>query len=303
MPDAFVHDNEEITDPVIIANHCNEYFTNVGPNLASKIPTVNTSFEAFMSKTYHHESFFIDPVSEEEVERELLGLNPNKSVGYDSFHPKVLREIAPYIKQPLTSIFNKSFATGIFPDGLKISLITPVYKNEDKSLFSNYRPVAVLSCFSKILEKLMYKRLMDYIERHNILYDKQYGFRKKRSTEMAIIELTTKLSEAIDEGKLTAGIFLDLSKAFDTVDHSIIISKLEHYGIRGIALQWFKNYLLNRYQIVKFKNSQSEKKMIKCGVPQGSVLGPLLFLLYVNDIFKSSEKLSFILFADDTNIF
>ena len=139
--------------------------------------------------------------------------------------------------------------------------------------------MAVLSCFSKILEKLMHKRLMDYIERHNILYDKQYGFRKKRSTEMAIIELTTKRSEAIDEGKLTAGIFLDLSKAFDTVDHSIIISKLEHYGIRGIALQWFKNYLLNSYQIVKFRNSQFEKKMIKCGVPQGSVLGPLPFLL------------------------
>ena len=209
----------------------------------------------------------------------MLGLNPNKSVGCDSFHPKVLREIAPYIKQPQTSIFNNSFATGIFPDGLNISLITPVHKNEDKSLFSNYRPVAVLSCFSKILEKLMYKRLMDYIERHNILYDKQYGFRKKRSTEMAIIELTTKRSEAIDEGKLTAGIFLDLSKAFDTVDHSIIISKLEHYGIRGIALQWSKNYLLNRYQIVKFRNSQSEKKMIKCGVPEGSVLGPLPFLL------------------------
>ena len=220
----------------------------------------------------------------------MLGLNPNKSVGYDSFHPKVLREIALYIKQPPTSIFNKSFATG----GLKISLITPVYKNEDKSLFSNYRPVAVFSCFSKILEKLMYKKLMDYIERHNILYDKQYGFRKKRSIEMPIIELTTKLSEAIDEGKLTAGIFLDLLKAFDTVDHSIIISKLEHYGIRGIALQWFKNYLLNIYQIVKFKNSQSEKKMIKCGVPQRSVLGPLLFLLYVNDIFKNSFSLAIV---------
>ena len=303
LPDAFIHNNEEITDPVEIANKFNEYFTNVGPNLASKIPTVNTSFKAFMSKSRHHESFFIDPVTEEEMEKELLGLNPAKSSGYDSFNLKVIREIAPYIKQPLTSIFNKSFSTGIFPDGLKISLITPVYKNEDKSLFTNYRPVAVLSCFSKILEKIMYKRLIDYIERHNILYDKQYGFRKNHSTEMAIIELTNKLTDAIDEGKLTAGIFLDLSKAFDTVDHSIIISKLEHYGIRGIALQWFRNYLLNRYQIVKFKNSQSEKKMIKCGVPQGSVLGPLLFLLYVNDIFKSSEKLSFILFADDTNIF
>ena len=156
------------------------------------------------------------------MEKELLGLNPTKSVGYDSFNPNAIREIAPYIKQPLTSIFNKSFSTGIFPDGLKISLITPVYKNEDKSLSSNYRPVAVLSCFLKILEKIMYKRLIDYIEKRNILYDEQYGFRKNHSTEMAIIVLTNKLTDTIDEGKLTAGIFLDLSKAFDTVDHSII---------------------------------------------------------------------------------
>ena len=156
---SFVHDNEEIAEPVKIANNFNEYFTNVRPNLASKIPTVNTS-EAFMSKTYHHKSLFIDPVTEEEVERELLGLNPNKSVSYDSSHPNVLQEIAPYIKQPLTSILNKSFATGIFPDSLKISPITPVYKNEDKPLFSNYRPVAVASCFSKLPEKLMYKRLI-----------------------------------------------------------------------------------------------------------------------------------------------
>ena len=208
-----------------------------------------------------------------------------------------------YIKQPLTNIFNQSFSTGIFPDDLKISLITPTYKNEDKSLYSNCRPVAVLPCFSKILEKLMHKRLMDYIERGNILYGKQYGFRKKHSTEMAIIELTTKLTNAIDDRKLTAGIFLDLSKAFDTVDHSIITSKLEHYGKRGIALQWFKNCLSNRYQIVKYKDNQSGKQMIKCGVPKGSVLGPILFLPYVNDIYRCSKQSSFILFADDNNVF
>ena len=146
-----------MTDPVEIANKFNEYFTNVGPTLASKIPLVNASFKSFLNKTHYYESFFIDPVTEEEEEKELHGSNPNQSIGHDSFSPEVIREIAPYIKQPLTNIFNQSFSTGIFPDDLKISLITPIY-NEDKSLYSNYRPVAVLSCFSKILEKLMYKR-------------------------------------------------------------------------------------------------------------------------------------------------
>ena len=128
-------------------------------------------------------------------------------------------------------------------------------------------------------------------------------FGQNHSTEMAKVELTNKLTDAIGENKITAGIFLDLSKAFDTVDHSILINKLEHYGIRGLALDWFKNYLENRSQIVTFMNCLSSKENITCGVPQESVLGPLLFLIYVNDIYKSSKILPFVLFADDTNIF
>ena len=192
---------------------------------------------------------------------------------------------------------------GIVPKSVKCSLISPVYKSEDKMLVTNYRPVAVLPCFSKILEKLMFIRLISFIEKHKILYQDQYGFRKNHSTEMAIINLTTKITEAIENKKFTIGIFLDLSKAFDTVDHSILINKLEYYGIRGIALEWFKSYLSDRSQIVKFHEHRSNMETITCGVPQGSVLGPLLFLLYVNDIHRSSKILSFILFADDTNIF
>ena len=143
----------------------------------------------------------------------------------------------------------------------------------------------------------MYKRLLNYLEKENILFPSQYGFRKKHLTNLAAIELMTKISQ------YTLGVFLDLAKAFDTVNHNILLMKLDHYGIRGIVHDWFKNYLTNRQQIVKYKQVKSDSMTIKCGVPQGSVLGPLLFLTYMNDISKCSNILSFILFADGTNLF
>ncbi|CAB3997091.1 Hypothetical predicted protein [Paramuricea clavata] len=173
-------------------------------------------------------------------------MKDNKSPGYDEINAKIIKTVATDISQPLTHIFNFSFATGFIPEQLKLALVTPIFKAGDKQIFENYRPISVLTCFSKLLEKLMYKRLISFIEKNKILTENQYGFRCNKSTEIAIVNLVSKITKAIDEGKYTIGIFLDLSKAFDTVDHDILLKKMEHYGVRGLAFNVVQK-LFNEY--------------------------------------------------------
>ena len=198
---------------------------------------------------------------------------------------------------------NISIVNGIFPSEMKIAKVIPLFKSGDKMSMSNYRPVSVFPLFSKILERLMYSRLLSFINENKLLYKFQFGFRESHSPNLAIIFLVDKISCALEEGDYVLGLFLDFSKAFDTVNHDILFEKLEFYGIRGTALNWFRSYLDMREQYVVFDGVKSTCNYISCGVPQGSILGPLLFLIYINDLAMVSDKIFSLLFADDSNMF
>ena len=191
--------------------------------------------------------------------------------------------------------------TGVFPSVLKTAKVVPVFKKDSKLDYSNYRPISLLSNIEKILEKLMYKRLYTFLN-NNIIYNFQFGFRQQYSTSHALINITENIRKALDDGNIGCRVFVDLQKAFDTVDHQILLAKLSHYGIRGVSNDWFKSYLSNRSQYVSINGYDSGLAAINCGVPQGSVLGPLLFLLYINDLNQAIKFCKVHHFADDTNL-
>ena len=182
-------------------------------------------------------------------------------------------------------------------------MVYPIHKGDSEMAYSNYRLISILQIFSKLLEKLMHKRLSDCLNKYKMLYDHQFRFQKGKSTEHAALDLYTNIIKAIEKHEKICAIFLDFAKAFDTVNHDIRLREMEHHGIRAKLLEWFKSYLENRKEGVNTNGNSSEFSDITCGVPQGSVLGPLLFLIYVNDIYASAPKASFHLSTDDTCLF
>lgn len=298
------NENVDISTPKEIVNEFNDYFINVGSNLANEIidpkqkDGVDDNIIDINPKT-----IFLTKIEEKELIDVVNKFKNKRSNDCNDIDMSLVKNIIMHIAKPLTHICNQSFQTGIFPDKMKIAKVIPIYKNGNKHSFSNYRPISLLPQFSKILEKLFAHRLENFMESQNLLNDQQYGFRSNRSTSMAVMELIDKISTKTENKEYTVGLFIDLKKAFDTIDHRLLLRKLNRYGIRGVANSWLKQYLKNRTQYVQIKNNKSELMRVTCGVPQGSVLGPKLFILYINDICNVSRKMDCVLFADDTNLF
>lgn len=278
-----------------IANEFNDHFL-----------TNNTS-ESIHNKDYLQYlnnpllfSMYLPPTNNLEILNHLRSITTN-TPGYDDIPPKILSHSSTLISTPLTYIINLTLKTGIFPSKLKTAKVIPIYKKGSRSDINNYRPISILSAFSKIFEKIISIRLKNYLEKNYILTDCQHGFRASRSTESAITQFTNSVYKCLEGNYYAVGVFIDLSKAFDTINHDILYDKLYHIGIRGVPLKLLQNYLTNRTQAVYCNSKYSLTKSISIGVPQGSILGPTLFLIYINDIINSTSKFQCTLYADDIN--
>ena len=307
---SFVINGKIVEDRRTISNEFNSFFASVAKKLNAKTHSStlngsaqNSDFMSYLNKNKKvQNSIFMAQTSPEELEEIVQDLQNDKSSDISIF---VLKKFFKYISGHVARFLNNFMLFGIFPDILKIGKITPIHKKGDFQLFDNYRPISVIPIFAKIFEKVIYTRLYNFFTSTNAIYENQFGFRKNHSTSHAINYSINHILKEIEAKKHVIGIFIDLSKAFDTIDHRKLLIKLENYGIRGVCHTLLTEYLSNRTHVTVFQQTQSDSCAIEYGVPQGSVLGPLLFLIYINDIIniESSMLAKFVLFADDTNIF
>lgn len=288
-------------------NKCNDHFATIGSVLASKIVSLTGKTEIELaalvkSTSTPTSSFFFQPTDPQEISEYIKQLKNESAPGLDGIKSPLIKIICKHIIEPFTHICNLSLSNGCFPEIWKTATVTPIYKAGDKSCPSNYRPISLLSLLSKLLEKIANNRLTSYLEQNNLLSDIQFGFRRGRSTEHAVSQLLDIVTSHLDNGRCCLGAFLDLAKAFDTVSIPILTQKLENLGIRGQTLSWFKSYLTNRKQLTKITDTTSDPSAINYGVPQGSILGPTLFIIYMNDISNvlTSNKAKIVCYADDT---
>ncbi|CAG9112155.1 unnamed protein product [Plutella xylostella] len=289
-------------------DHVNDYFASVGKRLAEKITSGHGDIDKAIKQNINSipilsNTFVLSETDNREVEITLKLLKDDCAVGWDSIPAKVLKSSSNVLVPLMTHICNLSFRSGIFPESFKIAIIHPIHKGGNMDSVNNYRPISVLPAMSKILEKLINARLIKFFAKYNILSDNQYGFRMNRSTQDAILNLTDTVVRKLDSNCKCIGIFLDLAKAFDTVSIPTLLDKLERVGFRDGSLKLFNSYLTNRQQMVRIGDHSSTLKTVNFGVPQGSILGPSLFLVYINDLCNLNiSKGSIISFADDTTL-
>lgn len=291
-------------DPETISNDFNNYLINIAPQLTAQLK----DFPYIHDIRENDKSMFVKPVSKKEIIDIVSNLKNKMSSGDDGVPTAIIKFCILSIIDPLWHIINNSLRFGVFPDKLKVAVVKPLHKKGNTLLFENYRPISLLPSFSKIFESVMCNRLMEFLLINSIINDMQHAYLKGRSTQTAIFQFTQKILEALEERNIALGLFLDLSKAYDCLNHDILLQKLEKYGIRGIALQWFSSYLTDRKQRVAI-NAQgneikSDMKSIKLGIPQGSITGPILFIMFINSLAKiiNTVNCSMTNYADDTNL-
>ena len=291
---------DDDTDPLQIVNNLNEFFVNVGPNLANAIGTsgidlnLNEPNIAFLE---------LEQTNEEEVMKLLMSIGDGKATGEDGIPVRFLKSCNNTVVPLITHIINCTITQSKIPNEWKQAVVIPLFKDGDKNCSSNYRPISILPAISKILEKVVHNQVYTHLSTYNLLSEAQFGFRKNHSTATCILRLLDTIYTGMENGMMTGVIFLDLKKAFDTVNHCILLNKLRTFGISQKTIDWFRSYLTGRFQAVKHRGVTSEYLEITCGVPQGSILGPLLFIMYINDMVEYVQDCKLSLYADDTAMY